>query len=61
MRSLIASTTTRTGLTVQCRLDRSASAKGVRVSDAEMATLDLQPAAFHGDWKYTIRPRQPTD
>ena len=42
----IASTTTRTGLTVQCRLDRSAYAKGVRVSDAEMATLNLQPAAF---------------
>ena len=58
---LIASTTTRTGLTVQCRLDRSAYAKGVRVSDAEMATLNLQPAAFHGDWNYTIRPRQPTD
>jgi hypothetical protein len=31
------------------------------VSDAEMATLNLQPAAFHGDWNYTIRPRQPTD
>src|SRR4051812_9677781 len=58
---LIASTTTRTGLTVQCRLNRSAYAKGVRVSDAEMATLNLRPAAFHGDWNYTIRPRQPTD
>jgi len=58
---LIASTTTRTGLTVQCRLDRSAYAKGVKVSDAEMATLNLQPAAFHGAWNYTIRPRQLTD
>src|SRR3954467_3193700 len=36
---LIASTTARTGLTVQCRLDRSAYAKGIKVSDAEMATL----------------------
>src|SRR3954471_24200926 len=58
---LIASTPTRTGLTVRCRLDRSPYAKGVRVSDAEMATLNLRPAAFHGDWNYTIRPRQPTD
>ena len=58
---LIASTTTRTGLTVQCRLDRSACAKGVKVSDAEMATLNLQPAALHGDWNYTFLPRQPTD
>ena len=46
---LIASTTTRTGLTVQCRLDRGAYAKGIKVSDAEMATFNLQPAAFHGD------------
>ena len=58
---LIASTTTRTGLTVQGRLDRGAYAKGIKVSDAEMATLNLQPAAFHGDWNYTILPRQPTD
>jgi Rhodopirellula transposase DDE domain len=58
---LIASTTTRTGLTVQCRLDRGAYAKGIKVSDAEMATLNLQPAAFHGDWNYTILPRQLTD
>src|SRR4051812_40285333 len=58
---LIASTTTRTGLTVRCRLDRSPYAKGVRVSDAERAPLNLRPAAFHGDWNYTIRPRQPTD
>jgi hypothetical protein len=58
---LIASPTTRTGLTVQCRLDRGAYAKGIKVSDAEMATLNLQPAAFHGDWNYTILPRQLTD
>src|SRR5215208_6227901 len=58
---LIGATTTQTGLTVSCRLDRSAYAKGVRVSDAEMATLNLRPAAFHGDWNYTIKPRQPTD
>src|SRR3954454_5727872 len=58
---LIASTTTRTGLTVQCRLDRGAYAKGIKVCDAEMATLNLQPAAFHGDWNYTILPRQLTD
>jgi len=58
---LIASTTTRPGLTVQGRLDRGAYPKGIKVSDAEMATLNLQPAAFHGDWNYTILPRQLTD
>lgn len=58
---LIASTTTRTGLTVQRRLDRGAYAQGIKGSDAERATLNLQPAAFHGDWNYTILPRQLTD
>ena len=28
------------------------------VSDAEMATLNVTPVAFHGEWNYTIRPRR---
>jgi hypothetical protein len=54
---LIASTTTNTGLTVACRLDESDYAKGIKVTDAEMAALNIQPAAFHGEWNYTIAPR----
>ena len=56
---LIASTTTKTGLTVACRLDESAYAKGIKVTDAEMATLNIKPTAFHGEWNYTIAPRRP--
>ena len=56
---LIASTTTNTGLTVACRLDESDYAKGIKVTDAEMAALNIQPAAFHGEWNYTIAPRRP--
>jgi hypothetical protein len=41
---LIASTTTDTGLTVACRLDDSDYAKGIKVTDAEMAALNIQPA-----------------
>lgn len=55
--SLIAATTTRTGLTVESYLDKTVYPLGQKVSDAEMATLHLQPAAFHGEWNYTIRPR----
>lgn len=58
---LIASTTTRTGLTVQCRLDQNAYDKGIKVSDAEMASLNITPANFHGEWNYTITPRKPDD
>jgi len=56
---LIASTTTDAGLTVACRLDESDYAKGIKVTDAEMAALNIQPADFHGEWNYTIAPRQP--
>jgi DDE family transposase len=56
---LIASTTTDTGLTVACRLDESDYAKGIKVSDSEMAALNIQPADFHGEWNYTIAPSRP--
>jgi Rhodopirellula transposase DDE domain len=54
---LIAATTTKAGLTVQCQLDTNSSPSGRKVSDEEMATLSIQPAAFHGNWTYTILPR----
>ncbi len=56
---LIANTTTDTGLTVACRLDANAYEKGIQVSKAEMAALNIQPASFHGEWNYTISPRSP--
>jgi hypothetical protein len=57
---LIANTTTDTGLTVACRLDDNTYEKGIKVSDAEMATLNIQPAIFHGEWNYTFVPRRPS-
>ena len=54
---LIANTTTVKGLTVTCRLDRRRYAVGHQVSDAEMASLQLTPNAFHGEWNYSIRSR----
>ncbi len=54
--SLIAATTTRTGLTVASELDPHRYPAGLAVTDAQMATIRLERAAFHGDWNYTIRP-----
>ena len=54
---LIGSTTTETGLTVRCELDTKAYPKGIAVSDRDMATINIQCDQFHGDWNYTIRPR----
>ncbi len=54
---LIAATTTRTGLLVRCELDERAYPKGIKVSDTEMATLNIKGNAFHPEWNYTIAPR----
>src|SRR5450432_580576 len=56
---LIASTTTKTGLTVRCELDTREYPKGIKVSDAEMATLNIKGDTFHPEWNYTISPRVP--
>ena len=54
--NLIAATSTRTGLSVQCELDSSVYEKGRKVSDEEMETINLKPHRFHGEWNYTIYP-----
>jgi hypothetical protein len=52
----IGNTTTRTGLKVQAGLDTTAYPTGIKVPDAELDTVQLEPAAFHGDWNYSIAP-----
>ena len=56
---LIASTTTKTGLTVRCELDTRTYPKGIKVSEEEMASLNIKGDAFHPEWNYTISPRPP--
>src|SRR5688500_10163070 len=55
--SLIAATKTRSGLTVQCELDERAYPTGRKVTDAELASINLDRDEFHGEWNYRIRPR----
>jgi len=54
--SLIASTRTKGGLRVRCELDKGRYPKGVKISDEQMAKINLHHHHFHGDWNYTIRP-----
>jgi Rhodopirellula transposase DDE domain len=54
--NLITSTTTSTGLKVYARLDETDYPKGVEVSNAELAKVNLRRHDFHGDWNYTILP-----
>lgn len=56
MVELITATTTKAGVRVAGRLDERPSAKGRRISDTQMAKVNLVPAAFHGEWNDTIHP-----
>lgn len=56
--NLIAGTTTAKGLKVTCRLDRRRYPVGRKVTDEELASVNLSPHEFHGEWNYSIRPRQ---
>jgi Rhodopirellula transposase DDE domain len=55
--NLIASTATTKGLKVQAELDREVYPTGIKVSDEELARVNLKPAEFHGDWNYKIAPK----
>jgi transposase len=58
---LIGATTTEAGLKVLCELDQNRYPKGITVSNAEMAALNIQRADFRGEWNYTISPGKPSD
>ncbi len=55
--NLIANTTTTSGLSIQCQLDTQKYPKGIKVSDEELASVNLERIDFHGEWNYTIGPR----
>jgi hypothetical protein len=59
--SLIAATTTSTGLKVYSRLDEGTYETGIKITNKQMAALNLHRHDFHGDWNYTIKPTQPAD
>jgi len=54
--SLIAATTSTKGLKVYARLDEATYPRGIKVTDTELAAVNLTPNAFHGEWNYAITP-----
>jgi len=58
--SLIAATTTATGLKVHSELDNKPYQAGIKVSDKDISNLNLHRDKFHGDWNYEIHPRKPS-
>ena len=55
---LIGATTTEAGLKVYCELDENTYEKGRTISEAQMNAISLHRHDFHGDWNYTIKPRE---
>jgi hypothetical protein len=53
--------TTTTGLTVHAELDKNIYERGIRIPTKDMKTLEdtgiLTRHEFHGDWNYSINPR----
>ena len=56
--NLIASTKTKTGLKVECQLDKNPYQKGIKVSDEELGKINLIRDNFHGEWNYTVCPQE---
>ena len=54
--NLIGTATTRSGLDVHARLDQRPYPKGIKVTDAQLAAVNLTPATFHPEWNYTVNP-----
>ena len=55
---LISHTTTKEGLAVTALKDSNTYPTGLKVSDEELAALNLSPDPFHGEWNYTIKPQE---
>jgi hypothetical protein len=53
---LIAATTTSTGLKVYARHDPGEYEKAIKVTDAQLAGVNIVRDEFHPDWNYTIHP-----
>jgi hypothetical protein len=55
--NLISNTATEQGLTIQAELDRGSYPTGIKVTDEQLAAVNITPDGFHGDWNYSIQPR----
>jgi hypothetical protein len=54
---LIGHTTTKEGLFVRAALDEAEYDTGIKITDKDLARINLKRAQFHGDWNYSIRPQ----
>jgi transposase len=56
--NLIRNTTTKKGLEIVCVKDDNKYELGIKVTDEELAQINITKDAFHGDWNYAILPKK---
>ncbi len=56
--NLIGNTTTKTGLRIKALLDENKYQQGIKVSDNELAMLNIERDDFHGEWNYKLNPHK---
>ena len=56
--NLIASTTTKSGLVIKCGLDKTEYKTGIKVTDEELAAVNIVSNVFCGNWNYIIYPNK---
>ncbi len=45
------------GLTIEAQLDTGLYPRGIKISDQELAQVNIKRNDFHGEWNYLIRPQ----
>lgn len=55
--NLIGNVTTNQGLRVKAALDENTYEPGIKVSEADLAAINLKRDKFHGEWNYRIAPK----
>ena len=58
--TLIGHTTTQSGLAIRSELDENSYPTGQPVTAEQMESLSLKRDKFHGDWNYSLTPRETT-
>jgi hypothetical protein len=56
--SLLNHTTTEAGLEIRAMLDERIYETGKNISDEELASVNIYPYTFHGEWNYKISPQK---
>ena len=52
--NLIASTSTKTGLTIHSEIDKRKYERGIKITKKQFKLIPLKRDDFHGEWNYTI-------